>query len=146
MGTHSIRRLRQGGSPDLIVVGAGAIGASVAFHAARAGVRVLVIEKEDAPALHQSGRNSGVAHAGYNLKPGTRKAEFCVEGSRRLQAWCQARGVPFEQGGILVVATDDTRRGWINRLSVDPDHRRRAHRIEQHREMGLVAPLVERSG
>ena len=62
-GTHHL-------SPDVIVIGAGAIGASAALHLARAGVRVTVLEKEAAPALHQSGRNSGVIHAGYNLKPG----------------------------------------------------------------------------
>jgi L-2-hydroxyglutarate oxidase len=94
-------------SPDLLVVGAGAIGASVALHAARDGLRVLVVEKEEAPARHQSGRNSGVCHAGYNLKPGTRKSEFCVEGSRRLRAWCAEHGVPLEVGGILVVAVDE---------------------------------------
>jgi len=92
---------------DVIVVGAGAIGASVAYHLSLAGARVTVLDKEPGPALHQSGRNSGVVHAGYNLKPGTRKAEFCVEGSRRLRAWCLEHRVPLEQGGILVVAVDE---------------------------------------
>ena len=55
------------------MVGAGAIGASAALHLARRGLRVEVLEKESAPAQHQSGRNSGVIHAGYNLKPGTLK-------------------------------------------------------------------------
>ena len=103
-------------SPDLLVVGAGAIGASVALHAAEDGLRVLVVEKEEAPARHQSGRNSGVCHAGYNLKPGTRKAEFCVEGSRRLRAWCAARGVPLEVGGILVVAVEDSEIATLEEL------------------------------
>jgi L-2-hydroxyglutarate oxidase LhgO len=94
-------------STDVIVVGAGAIGASVAYHLSLAGASVTVVEKEPRPALHQSGRNSGVVHAGYNLKPGTRKAAFCVEGSRRLRAWCLERRVPLEQGGILVVAVKE---------------------------------------
>ncbi|MCL7926938.1 MAG: L-2-hydroxyglutarate oxidase [marine benthic group bacterium] len=94
--------------PDVLIVGAGAVGASVALHAARSGLQVLVVEKEAAPALHQSGRNSGVCHAGYNLKPGTQKAQFCVEGSRRLREWCATRGVPLEVGGILVVATRES--------------------------------------
>ena len=102
--------------PDLLVVGAGAIGASVALHAARDGMRVRVVEKEDLPARHQSGRNSGVCHAGYNLKPGTRKAEFCVEGSRRLRAWCAERGVPLEVGGILVVAVEDAELATLEEL------------------------------
>jgi L-2-hydroxyglutarate oxidase len=91
-------------TPDVIVIGAGAIGASAALHLARQGFRVTVLEKEPEPALHQSGRNSGVIHAGYNLKPGSLKARFCVEGSRRLRAYCTEKGVPLIEGGILIVA------------------------------------------
>src|SRR5438034_4763411 len=77
---------------DVVVIGAGAIGASAAWHLARAGRRVMVLEKEPGPALHQSGRNSGVVHAGYNVKPGTAKARFCIEGNRQLRAYCAERG------------------------------------------------------
>ncbi len=91
--------------PDVIVVGAGAVGASTAYHLAKLGVRVLLLEKEAGPAVHQSGRNSGVIHAGYNLKPGSSKARYCVEGSRRLRAYCVQRGVSMVQDGILVVAS-----------------------------------------
>lgn len=93
---------------DVIVIGAGAIGASTALHLAQRGVQVLVVEKEAEPALHQSGRNSGVIHAGYNVKPGSLKARFCVEGSRRLRAFCRERGIPMHQGGILVVARTES--------------------------------------
>ena len=103
-------------SPDVIVVGAGAIGASVAYHLSLEGVQVTVLEKEPRPALHQSGRNSGVVHAGYNLKPGTRKAAFCVEGSRRLRAWCLERRVPLQQGGILVVAVREAEIATLEEL------------------------------
>jgi L-2-hydroxyglutarate oxidase LhgO len=92
---------------DVIVVGAGAIGASTAYHLAQLGVRVTVLEKEAEPALHQSSRNSGVIHAGYNLKPGSAKARFCVEGNRRLREYCLAHGIPMFQGGILVVASEE---------------------------------------
>ena len=89
---------------DVIVIGAGAVGASTAFHLAKAGLKVCVLEKETGHAQHQSGRNSGVIHAGYNLKPGSNKASYCVEGNRRLREYCAARAVPMTQGGILVVA------------------------------------------
>lgn len=90
--------------PDVLVLGAGAIGASVAYHLAREGVRVEVIEKELAPALHQSGRSSGVLHAGYNQKPGSAKARYVVEGNHRLRQFCLERRIPLQEGGILVVA------------------------------------------
>src|SRR5205807_10539800 len=103
-------------SPDVIVIGAGAIGASAALHLARAGARVTLLEKEKGPAQHQSGRNSGVIHAGYNLKPGSLKAKYCVEGSRALRQYCRERGIAMEQGGILIVARSDAERATLAEL------------------------------
>jgi L-2-hydroxyglutarate oxidase LhgO len=101
---------------DVIVIGAGAVGISTAYHLAAAGRKVTVLEKEPGPALHQSGRNSGVIHAGYNLKPGSNKARFCIEGSRRLRAYCEERGVPVQLGGILVVARTEAERAVLAEL------------------------------
>lgn len=117
-------------SPDVIVIGAGAVGASAARHLAQRAVRVAVLEKEAGPAEHQSGRNSGVIHAGYNLKPGGLKAKYCVEGSRALREFCRERGIPVVQGGILVVAKTDAERATLAEL------RRRA------RANGVQAGLV----
>lgn len=77
---------------------------------------MLVVEKESHPARHQSGRNSGVIHAGYNLKPGTLKAKYCVEGSRRLRAYCRDRGIPMVEGGILIVARTEDERATLAEL------------------------------
>lgn len=66
-----------------------------------------MLEKEAAPGLHQSTRNSGVIHAGYNAKPGSLKARFCVEGNRRLREYCLSHGVAVREGGILVVAKSE---------------------------------------
>src|SRR5881392_521902 len=101
---------------DVVIIVAGAIGASTALHLARAGRRVMVLEKEPGPALHQSGRNSGVVHAGYNVKPGTAKARFCLEGNRQLRAYCAERGIPLEVGGILVVARTEPERAVLAEL------------------------------
>jgi L-2-hydroxyglutarate oxidase len=127
-------------SPDVIVVGAGAIGASVACHLSLEGVQVTVLEKEPRPALHQSGRNSGVVHAGYNLKPGTRKASFCVEGSRRLRAWCLERRVPLQQGGILVVAVREDEIATLGELKRRSDANGVEARIVDGEELRQIEP------
>jgi L-2-hydroxyglutarate oxidase len=101
---------------DVVVIGAGAIGACTALALAKQGVRVLVVDKEDGPARHQSSRNSGVVHAGYNLEPGSLKAKYCAEGNRRLRAFCREHGVPLLEGGILVVAQSEEQRAVIEEL------------------------------
>ena len=120
--------------PDVAIVGAGAIGLATAKALAERGVSVVVHEKERAPGLHQSGRNSGVVHAGYNLKPGSEKARYCVEGSRRLRAYCVERGIALEQGGILVVGRDDAEMATLREL----ERRARAN--------GVQARLLDAAG
>lgn len=126
---------------DALVVGAGAIGASTAYHLARDGLEVAVVEKEVGPAMHQSGRNSGVIHAGYNLKPGTVKAKYCVEGNRQLRQYCAERGVPVRKDGILIVAGTEAelsiiseleRRGLANDTEVRVVNRHEINDIEPH--------------
>lgn len=130
----------------VLVVGAGAVGCAVAFHIAQAGHPVEVLEKEAAPAQHQSGRNSGVIHAGYNPPPGTAKARFCVEGNRRLRAWCEAHGVPMDPGGILVVARTEEERGVLSELerrATENGARVRRRDRDQLRELEPNAEGVE---
>lgn len=101
---------------DVVVIGAGAVGMAAARALSLRGRRVLVVEKEPGPAMHQSGRNSGVLHAGYNLKPGSLKARFCVEGGRMLRAFCEERRVAVRPGGILVVARSEAERAVLHEL------------------------------
>ncbi|GAA0348987.1 L-2-hydroxyglutarate oxidase [Bowmanella denitrificans] len=93
---------------DLIVVGAGILGAACARHYLQChpGKKVLIIEKESAPARHQTGRNSGVVHAGVYYAPGSLKAQYCREGLSETLAFCQAEDIPLLQCGKLIVATD----------------------------------------
>lgn len=94
---------------DIAIIGAGVIGSTIAHSllSLNPDIRLCVIDKETAPAMHQSGHNSGVVHVGYNQKPGTVKARFVVEGSLKLREFCIDNGVPIEQNGILVVAASD---------------------------------------
>jgi L-2-hydroxyglutarate oxidase LhgO len=90
------------------VVGAGIIGLAVARRLAELvpDAAVTVLEKECDVALHQTGRNSGVVHAGLYYAPGSLKARLCRRGAELLRAYCSERGLPLEECGKLVVAVD----------------------------------------
>ena len=127
-------------SPDVVVIGAGAIGACTALALAKRGVKVVILEKEDAPAQHQSSRNSGVVHAGYNLKPGSLKAKFCVEGNRRLRAYCREHGIPLLEGGILIVGREEHERATIEELKRRADANGVQSRVVDADEMREIEP------
>src|SRR5688500_4108469 len=80
---------------------------------------LLVVEKEDGIARHQTGNNSGVIHAGLYYRPGSLKAQLCRDGYRQLIDFCRAEDVPHEICGKMVVATSDAE---VERL--DELHRR----------------------
>jgi (S)-2-hydroxyglutarate dehydrogenase len=90
------------------VVGAGILGLAVARRIAelRPDAEVTVLEKEAAVALHQTGRNSGVVHAGIYYAPGSLKATLCRRGVGLLRAYCAEREIAVEECGKLVVALD----------------------------------------
>lgn len=101
---------------EVAVVGAGVVGCSVARALAQRGQRVLVLDKEAGPARHQSGRNSGVIHAGFSYKPGSLKAQFSVVGARELRAYAQAKGVAVRDVGKVVVAQREEERAILERF------------------------------
>ena len=90
------------------IVGGGIVGLAVARELARRrpGARVVVLEKEDRVAAHQTGHNSGVVHAGIYYRPGSLKAELCTRGRQLLRDYCAERGLPYDECGKLVVAVD----------------------------------------
>ncbi|WP_129139922.1 L-2-hydroxyglutarate oxidase [Modicisalibacter coralii] len=94
---------------DFIIIGAGILGLSTAMQLKRAypGKRMLVLEKEEGPARHQSGHNSGVIHAGVYYAPGSHKATFCREGNRATKAFCDEHAIPYDICGKVLVATND---------------------------------------
>ncbi len=93
---------------DFIVIGAGILGMATARQLQQSfpGTSVLVLEKEDGPARHQTGRNSGVIHAGVYYAPGSLKAKFCREGNVVTKEFCREHGIRFDECGKLLVATD----------------------------------------
>jgi L-2-hydroxyglutarate oxidase LhgO len=113
---------------DVCIIGAGLVGLGVAaaLSESHEGVGLVILEKEQEVARHQSSHNSGVAHSGLYYRPGSLKARLCVEGRRKLEEFCDTRGIAFDRSGKLVIATKPSqleplaeleRRGIANGLS-----------------------------
>jgi L-2-hydroxyglutarate oxidase len=94
---------------DFCIVGGGIVGLATARELSRAnpGAALIILEKEKALALHQTGHNSGVIHAGIYYKPGSFKADLCRRGAAATKAFCAERGIPVKTPGKLVVATSE---------------------------------------
>ncbi|MFB6223586.1 MAG: L-2-hydroxyglutarate oxidase [Haloarcula sp.] len=107
---------------DVAIIGGGCVGLSVAKHlTAQTDLDVAVIEKEHHFAEHQSGRNSGVLHPGFNYPPESKKAHFATEGTRRMKEYCREHGVPCEELGVLVVAETDREAAHLETLASQAD-------------------------
>jgi len=103
---------------DVTIVGGGCVGLSVAKHLAeRTDLDIAVLEKEYHLAEHQSGRNSGVLHPGFNYPPESEKARFATEGTKRMKEYCATHGIPCEELGVLVVATSDAEEARLGDLA-----------------------------
>jgi L-2-hydroxyglutarate oxidase LhgO len=94
---------------DIVVIGGGLVGLATARRLLdeRPGARVVVCEKEDGVARHQSGRNSGVLHSGLYDEPGSWRSRLCRAGKAELEAYAAERGIAVRRTGKLVVALDD---------------------------------------
>ena len=103
---------------DVAVIGAGIIGLATTLRLMqqRPHLRVVILEKEDSVASHQSGHNSGVVHAGLYYAPGSLKARLCSEGKRELEEYCAEHAIPLERTGKLVVALDESQLPDLERL------------------------------
>ena len=94
---------------DVIVIGAGLIGLSTAHQLKLKNpeCKILVLEKEGDVALHQSGHNSGVIHSGIYYKPGSLKAQNCIEGYMAIIEFAQEHNIKYDLCGKIIVATND---------------------------------------
>ncbi|HEU5483448.1 MAG TPA: L-2-hydroxyglutarate oxidase [Microlunatus sp.] len=119
---------------DIVVVGAGIVGLGTARELRRRHPQLLiaVVDKEDQPGQHQSGHNSGVLHAGVYYKPGSLKAELCVQGKASMERFADEHGIAYETCGKLIIALDDSE---LDRLA-DLEQRGHANGVPGLRMVG----------
>jgi L-2-hydroxyglutarate oxidase LhgO len=103
----------------VVVVGGGILGLATArlLATSRSGDEVVVLEKEDGLARHQTGHNSGVVHAGLYYAPGSLKARLCTRGRELMQEFCADKDIVYDECGKVVVATRETEVGPLRRLA-----------------------------
>ena len=141
---------------DYVVLGGGIVGVSTALSliTKHPDKRILLIEKEESFAQHQTGHNSGVIHAGVYYEPGSLKAKFCREGLTETIKFCSLHKIPYQQCGKLLVATNDTElkrmkelyeRCKSNDIEVEILNEKTLNEIEPHIS-GIGALLVKSTG
>ncbi|MET7746471.1 L-2-hydroxyglutarate oxidase [Streptomyces sp. NPDC005385] len=106
--SREVVQVRSAYDCDVLVIGGGIVGLSTAYAVTRAapGTRVTVLEKEQGPARHQTGRNSGVIHSGVYYRPGSLKARYAVRGAAEMIKFCAEYDIPHAVTGKLIVATE----------------------------------------
>lgn len=141
---------------DVVIIGAGIVGLATAWHLTRRWPKlsVTVIEKEAEPAMHQTGRNSGVLHSGIYYKPGSLKAKNCKAGKLAMETFCREEDIPFDVCGKVIVATADSQfpalerifqRGQENGVACEVIGVERLRELEPH-TAGLKAIHVPSAG
>lgn len=128
-------------STDFLILGGGIIGLSIARELKHrfADAEITLLEKEAACGLHASGRNSGVIHAGFYYSANSLKAKLTRAGNQAMTAYCEAKKIPLNRCGKLVVAKDQDdlpqldellRRGKANGVPLESLTEEEARKIE----------------
>jgi (S)-2-hydroxyglutarate dehydrogenase len=141
---------------DVAIIGGGIVGLATAYQITRQypGRRVVVLEKEQDLAHHQTGHNSGVLHSGIYYKPGSMKAINCRAGKKAMEEFCAAEGIAYEICGKVIVAVDDGElpaleriyeRGLANGVACEVIDKNRLAELEPH-AAGIRAIHVPEAG
>jgi (S)-2-hydroxyglutarate dehydrogenase len=103
---------------DVVVIGGGIVGLATALNLKKTkpSLRLLLLEKENSLAAHQTGHNSGVIHSGLYYKPGSLKAKNCIEGYHMLIDFCNENNIKYELCGKIVVATNQNQLAILDTL------------------------------
>ena len=101
---------------DILIIGAGVTGCALARQLSRYRGKIAVLERDEDVACGASKANSGIVHAGFDAKPGTRKAWFNVKGARMYGDLARQLGVPYAPLGALVLGFSQEDRATLQKL------------------------------
>lgn len=129
---------------DVIIVGAGVIGASVARYLSRFKLNCLVLEKHNDVGDETTNANSAIVHSGYDPLPGTNKAIFNVRGNKMMPKVCEELGVTFHKIGSLTVSFSDEEDQVLNELLIRSNQNGVDARIVEQDELFKIEPNINR--
>lgn len=92
----------EGAAPDVLIIGGGISGASIARELSKWDIDILLVDKESDLAMQASGRNDGEVHPGIDLARGSLKHKYVVKGNRMFDSVCKELDVPFKRCGQYV--------------------------------------------
>ena len=103
---------------DIIIVGGGIVGLATGLQLKKLNpsLKLILLEKEQQLASHQTGHNSGVIHSGLYYKSGSLKAKNCIRGYQQLLRFCDEESIPYEICGKIVVATRHNQLAALHKL------------------------------
>ena len=101
---------------DIVIIGGGVIGALTARELSKYSCSVLLLEKNRDVGTGSSKANSGIAHAGYDAKPGSKKAFFNARGSEMMEGVCRELDVHYKRNGSMVLAFNDEEKELLYEL------------------------------
>ena len=93
---------------DIVIIGAGVVGCSIARYLSGYEARICVIERNEDVCEGTSKANSAIVHAGHDATPGTLKARLNVEGNMMMDQVSRELDVPFKRCGAFVVCFEDS--------------------------------------
>jgi L-2-hydroxyglutarate oxidase LhgO len=115
---------------DILVIGGGCVGVSVAKHLAESSdFDIIIAEKEYHLAQHQTGRNSGIIKPGFNFEPGSKRARYSIEGTRRMKRYHEEHDLVVEEFGVMLIADND-------------EEERRLHELQEEAERNEVETQI----
>lgn len=106
---------------DIAIVGGGIVGLATAYKLQKRfpSLNIIILEKEKELSFHQSGRNSGVIHSGLYYKPGSYRAQNCVEGRKQLIKFAEENNIKHDICGKIVVAVTPEENIRLQRLKTN---------------------------
>ena len=114
IGNNKYKRMKY----DIIIIGGGIVGLATSLKIKEkiSRLKILLIEKEDQLAKHQTGNNSGVIHSGIYYKPGSLKALNCIKGYRQLIDFCDKENIKYDLCGKIIIATKKEELSYLDDL------------------------------